>query len=177
MKKQVYLSFVCVLLWSCDTVKQAQSTYQSISLEELIFIQAHSVGDNTSNVTQIYGCLKEKESNDPVVFGSIAVYKNDTLVIGTETDWDGHFSFELTDWDSIVNYSIEFGYLGFYHLRIDSLPLKQGFNYELNGFLVLAPIRIKHFGRWYYPPVYEADNLTSGQIFTSEQIKRRATGG
>lgn len=136
--------------------------------------------DSVTNTTRIYGTVKEYTAKELVLFGGIAVYKNDTLLTGNETNMDGQFSVELKNIDQTANYRVEFSYLGFYKLKIDSLTFEQGFNYEFDCLLVeknIISFSTIEVTKCDFSPIIEADNMTKGQIFTSEQIKHSATGG
>ncbi len=163
---------ICIALSSCSITKPDRPN--PIPNEELVHIQAIPLSDTTSTFIQIYGCVKEYRSGEPVLFGSVAMYKNGVFKQGAETDFDGQFSLKSFDWDSTATYAIEFGYVGFYTVKIDDFPLQNGVNYELECSLSAeAPILEGPYCPSYRVPLIELDNTTSGQIITSEQIKNR----
>lgn len=171
-----YYAFLFFILWSCTPLKQAQ--FNPIPNEKLVHIQAQPQGNSDTDYTQIYGCVKEYKNEEPVLFGSIAIYKNGVLIQGTETNFDGEFHLKPFELDSTANYTIEFSYLGFYALTIDDFPLKKGFNYELECSLAASGITLDglYCPSSYEVPLIQMDNTTSGQIITSEQIKHRTRG-
>lgn len=179
MKDLFYIFIFGILLSACSTL----STVKEVAIcpipnTNLVKVLSFQKKDSLANFIQIYGSLKEYQSRNELLFGSIAVYKNDTLLIGDETDWDGNFSLELANWDETAIYDIEFTYLGFYNLKVDSLLLDPKFTYKLKCLLVKTnsqpnPIIATKCNS---PPIIKADNMTKGQIFTSEQIKHSATG-
>lgn len=168
-----------ILFSTCSTVHTVKKVAVCpVPNSKLIKTLLFPKKDSTANFIQIYGTLKDYESRDPLLFSSVAVYKNDTLTIGDETDWDGNFSIELTHWNEAATYSIEFTSLGFHNLKIDSLALRPDFICELKCLLVKASTQPNSIivTKCGFPPIIEADNMTKGQIFTSEQIKNSATG-
>lgn len=126
------------------------------------------------------GIVREVETDDPVLFGSVAIYQNDRLVAGTETDFDGRFHYQLNQALDTLTYTLEFSYLGMHPIRIEDLKLAQSDSTYL--FVKLGKDRsVKLLDGPYCPswrvPLIEQDNTTSGQIFTSDQIRRSATRG
>ena len=134
-----------------------------------------------TNQVVFSGLVKELETDDPVLFGSVAIYQGDRLVAGTETDFDGLFYYQLVQPNDTLTYTLEFSYLGMHTMRIEDLKLAQRDSTYL--FIKLGkndrsgnPLESTYCPSWRVPLI-EQDNTTSGQIFTSDQIRRSATRG
>jgi len=121
--------------------------------------------------TTLSGIITEQESGDPVIYGSVALYQNDVLVTGVETDFDGEYAF--ADLAAGI-YKIEVSYVGFPTKRLTNVEVKEGFKMTVNVELTEGVNLSGCGGGWGYEiPLVEQDNTTSGQILTSGQIRRR----
>lgn len=125
--------------------------------------------------TTIQGKISEVDTGEPVLFATVALYKNDVLISGTESDFDGNYSF--TD-VSPGSYDIEASFVGLQSQRLAGVVAKDGkvnvVNIELEQRSVLATeeeIVIKE----YRVPLVEFDNTTQGQSLTSESIQNLPT--
>jgi hypothetical protein len=119
-------------------------------------------------------------ANDPVLFGSVAIYQGDHLIKGLETDFDGRFHYQLNQALDTLTYALEVSYLGMNSLRIENMRLAQ----RDSIYLSVKLGKDEDFGKklnvthcFLQVPLIEQDNTTSGQIFTSDQIRRSATRG
>jgi len=123
--------------------------------------------------TSIQGKIKEEATGDAVLFATIALYKNDVLMQGVESDFDGNYSFSDIDPGT---YDIEVTYLGLQTQRITGIIAKAGkvnvadFVMKEEGVLVDL-VEIKG----YKVPLVEFDNTTQGKSITSESIQALPT--
>ncbi|MEL7250939.1 MAG: von Willebrand factor type A domain-containing protein [Bacteroidota bacterium] len=69
----------------------------------------------------IKGQVMEMETKDPVVFASVALFENGTIIKGCETDFDGNYV--LNSIPAGI-YAIEVYYLGYETFRADSILVK-----------------------------------------------------
>ncbi|MEM1214883.1 MAG: carboxypeptidase regulatory-like domain-containing protein [Bacteroidota bacterium] len=119
--------------------------------------------------TSLAGKVLETGSGEPVLFGSVALYQNGVLVRGTETDFDGNFSFTnlAPGW-----YDVECSYLGFATSRLEGVLVQK--HSETNIELSLEPAGTL-LGEIvvvaYSIPLVEQDNTTQGGTITSEDIR------
>ena len=59
--------------------------------------------------TTLEGKVTDAVTGEPILFGTVALYKNDVLITGTDTDLDGNYFF--SDMDP-GNYDVEVSYVG-----------------------------------------------------------------
>ena len=124
--------------------------------------------------TSLKGKVTDKETGEAILFGSVTLYKGNTLLTGTETDIDGNYIFK--DLQPGI-YTIEVNYIGYIVTRMKDFEVKAATVNSLNlqmgtGSAICYPV---------YPifrtPLIEIDNTTSGHIFDSSWIRRSATRG
>jgi outer membrane receptor protein involved in Fe transport len=120
--------------------------------------------------TSLEGTVTDKETGEPILFGTVAIYKGTLLVTGTETDLDGNYILSALDPGT---YDIEVSYVGYTTQRLNSVVVQSGrvnrVNFEISqeGVLLDLDVEIKEFRA----PLIEQDNTTSGATVTSEKIK------
>jgi len=132
-----------------------------------------SVSFLAAQSASLSGKVIEEESRDPVIFGAVALYQNGVLESGTETDFDGNYSFANLDPGT---YSVEFSYLGFQTLKIEGVQVFAGKAINLDAELlaegvVLDVVQVVA----YKVPLVEQDNTTQGGTLTSDQIRSLPT--
>jgi len=66
--------------------------------------------------SKIYGVVVEKKGGAPIVGASVALWKNDELLIGTVTDIDGAFSITTAEKD----FEIQISYIGYNSIKLAS---------------------------------------------------------
>lgn len=128
----------------------------------------------------INGYVTELEIGDAVLFGAIAVYDKDKLIVGCETDFDGYFSaiIPLEIIRSNSNLRLEVSYLGMLTLSVAFPDYSPGDQLVFDIRMVEEEMTINPFlVPYYWPPVYDQGELGSGQTFTSDQIRRSPTRG
>src|SRR5690625_1982193 len=78
---------------------------------------------NGFSQTSIEGKVTEESSDEPIIFGSVALYHNDVLVTGTETDENGHYAISQIDPGT---YDIAVSYVGYQTRRVNGIVLHAG---------------------------------------------------
>ena len=123
--------------------------------------------------TSLQGNISEEESGEAVLFATVALYKNDVLITGTESDFDGNYFFSDIDPGT---YSIEVSFLGLQTQRMNGIIVKAGkvnfANVSMKEEGVLVDV-IEIVG--YEVPLIEQDNTTQGTTLTSENIQALPT--
>src|SRR5690625_4054976 len=123
---------------------------------------------NGFSQTSIEGKVTEESSDEPIIFGSVALYHNDVLVTGTETDENGHYAISQIDPGT---YDIAVSYVGYQTRRVNGIVLHAGrttrIDIELSSGTILEEVVISE----YKVPLVEQDNTTTGGIVTGEQIR------
>ncbi|MBI1225148.1 MAG: hypothetical protein GC192_07895 [Bacteroidetes bacterium] len=108
--------------------------------------------------TKLEGTLKDADSGEPIVFGTIALYRNGVLKTGTNTDFDGNYS--LTEIDP-GTYDVEFSTTGYSPMRVTGMEISAGRVNKLEE--KLSPgIQLESVVVTYQRPLIYQDNTTSG---------------
>ncbi len=123
--------------------------------------------------TTIEGKVKDKESNEPILFGSVALYRGGVLITGTETDFDGNYT--IADVQP-GTYDMEASYVGYNPQRITGIVISAGrtnrVNFDMSTDAVLMEtVEIIE----YKVPLIEIDNTTQGTTVTAEKIRSLPT--
>lgn len=124
--------------------------------------------------TALTGKVIEEETGDPVIYGSVAIYKNGVLITGVETDFDGVYSFNPLD---PGNYDVEVSYVGFPTKKITGVIVIAEKSNTLNVSLTQGIDLDEVVVIGYTVPLVEQDNTVQGQTLTSAEIKRRPVRG
>lgn len=138
-------------------------------LFSLLFCTINSNALTFSENNGIAGIVTE-DNGDPVIYGSLTLYKNGILYHQTETDMEGKYSFNNIDPGM---YDLEISYIGFSSKIITGILVKDDIinlvNIEMSGGICCC-CEMVSIG--YQIPLIELDGLTSGQTWSSHQIKR-----
>ncbi|MBK8348897.1 MAG: carboxypeptidase regulatory-like domain-containing protein [Saprospiraceae bacterium] len=124
--------------------------------------------------TTIEGKVTDAKSGEPILFGTIALYRGGVLITGTETDLEGNFF--VSDVQP-GTYDMEASYVGYAAQRQTGIVIKAGktnrVNFQLSDDAVLLDlgIEIKEFK----VPLIEIDNTTQGATVTAEKIRSLPT--
>ncbi|MBX2817064.1 MAG: carboxypeptidase regulatory-like domain-containing protein [Saprospiraceae bacterium] len=122
--------------------------------------------------TSLQGKVTDAESAEAVLFCNVAIYKNEVLVRGVETDIDGNYAFSNIDPGT---YDVEVSYVGYNTQRTRGVVVLAGkvniVNVELSAGVVLDEVVVVD----YKVPLIQQDNTTSGGVVTSEQIRNLPT--
>ena len=119
--------------------------------------------------TSLYGKVTDY-SGEPVIFGSVALYKNGVLTTGAETDFDGNYNFPNIDPGT---YDVEVSYVGYSPKRIQGVKVSAGKANKLDVELDSDAVNLDEIVVVDYKvPLIEQDNTTSGSYITSSQIRR-----
>ncbi len=123
--------------------------------------------------TSLQGKVIEEANGQPVIFGTVALYKNGTLISGAETDFDGNFIFSDIDPGT---YDVEVSFIGLATRREQGVVVKNGKTTKLDISLkeegvVIDGIEIVD----YKVPLIDFDNTTSQKTVTAETIRNIPT--
>lgn len=174
----ILLALLGICIASCKAVQEPLSSKRVGRKPPLFQLTALAVAD-TSGLFFLQGTVREEKTGEPVLFGAVALYQNDKLLRGVETDFDGNYSF-LLDCSDPTMLSIEFSYLGLERVRIEGIEAQNekfvNLDVELweDKGIILEHV---HFGRCGGLPIIEQDNTTSGRTFTSDEIRRSGVRG
>ena len=108
------------------------------------------------------------DNGEPVLFGNVAIFLNDVLVTGTQTDFDGNYSINNIDPGT---YDVQASQVGLQTKRISDVVIiankANRLNIELTSGVTLEEVVVVD----YKVPLIEQDNTSTGAIRTAEQIK------
>ncbi len=121
--------------------------------------------------TSLQGFFRDAETNEPIIFGTIAIYQNDVLITGAQSDFDGYYSI---DGLLPVSYDVVFSHTGYQDQRVTGLAIIEG----KSNILDMEIPNYKHSGCCscyiYDPPLISLDETTQGFIFKADQISKMA---
>ena len=122
--------------------------------------------------TALQGKVTDGASGEPIIFGTVAVYKNGSLITGTETDFDGNYLISPIDPGT---YDVEFSYIGYQSERVVGMVVKADQSNKLDkaiseGVLLTTAVIVD-----YKAPLIDFDNTTQGKTITSEDIRSLPT--
>jgi len=122
--------------------------------------------------TQLQGKVTDEGTGEPILFGTIALYKNDVLVTGGETDFDGNYLFSDLDPGT---YDVEVQYVGFTTKKITGVLVKAGQSNKVNVTIGQGVIMDEIEVVGYRAPLVEFDNTSQGKTITAENIRSLPT--
>ncbi len=118
--------------------------------------------------TSLEGKLKDKETGEPILFGTVALYKNGILITGAESDVDGNFY--VSDVEP-GTYDVEVKYLGYSDMMTTGVFLKAGQTTRLNFDMIVSGVILEEaIITAYRNPLVNVDNTTTGTVISSEKI-------
>ncbi len=128
-------------------------------------------GIAASAQTTLQGTVTDAETGEPIIFGTVALFKNDVLLTGTETDFDGFFS--LTELDA-GTYDVVFSYTGYQDQKVTGVIVSSGKSNQLDA-KISAGITIQEIVVVYERPLVSKDETTQGKVFSAEDIQNLPT--
>ena len=139
----------------------------------LLFFSLLITGAGAYAQTTLQGKVTDKESGEPILFGSVALYKNGVLSTGAETDFDGNYNFTEIDPGT---YDVEVTYVGYAKQRVTGVKVLAGKANKLDIELTAEGVVLDEIVvTEYRVPLVEQDNTTQGAVITSDQIKNLPT--
>lgn len=122
--------------------------------------------------TSLEGKVTDAASGEAILFGTVALYKNDVLLSGTETDLDGNYFFSNIDPGT---YDVEASYIGYTAQRQADVIINAGrtnrLDFDISEGVLFEAVEIIA----YKVPLIEIDNTTSGATVTAEAIRSLPT--
>jgi len=118
----------------------------------------------------ISGQIIDETTEEPVMFASVALYKDGIVVCGAETDLDGRYVLKNIERGT---YDIEPTFIGYEVKRVTGINVHKNIQ-DLNIQIKDGPgiECICYCGVWTYSkPLIKIDDTTSGMIITAEDIR------
>jgi len=140
-----------------------------LSLSFILIAMSSLIGQTT-----IEGKVKDAKSGEPIMFGTVALYRGGVLISGTETDLDGNYYMSEVQPGT---YEMEASLLGFASQRLTGIVIQAGrtnrVNFELSDDAILLDIGVEI--KAFKVPLIEIDNTTQGATVTAEKIRNLPT--
>lgn len=109
------------------------------------------------------------DGGEPAFFANVAVYKNDVLVVGSETDLDGYFAISNMDPGT---YDVVASYTGFSAQKIQGVVVNANQANRLPEITLTQGVMLDDIVVVDYKvPLIDQDATSSGAIVTSEKIR------
>lgn len=127
---------------------------------------------NLFSQTSLQGSVTDAETGEPIIFGTVALYKNDVLITGTETDFDGFYS--ITELDA-GTYEVVFSYTGYTDHKVTGVLVQSGKANQLNAKMpAKVDLDIRCTCGPYFRILVSKDDTTQGFKFDAVEIRRIA---
>lgn len=137
----------------------------------LLFLLALGIVNAQTGATSLAGNVKD-DDGEPVIQGTVSLYKDGSLFGGVLTDFDGNYNFANID---PGQYELEVSYVGYQTQRIVDVTVLAGrtnfVNVVMTTGINLDEIVITEFK----VPLIEQDNTTRGGIKTADEIRNLPT--
>ena len=140
----------------------------------MLLLAACLCGAAAFSQTSLSGKITDADTGESILFASVALYTKGALATGTETDFDGNYSFPNIDPGA---YEVEVSYVGYAKYRASDVKVIDGEAKRLDIELSSEGVTLNEIVVTDYKvPLVEQDNLTSGGIIiTSGQIRNLPT--
>lgn len=122
--------------------------------------------------TSLQGKVTDATSNEPILFGTVALMKDGSIIKGVETDLDGNYYFSDINPGS---YDVEASYVGYTPARQTGVLVKADKSNKLNLQIAEGVLADEIVITEYKVPLIEFDNTSTGGTVTSEDIKSLPT--
>lgn len=120
--------------------------------------------------TRIFGVVRDKTTNEPIINAAVQVFKGTDYITGTVTDFDGAYSITLDP----GKFNVQAQYLENKEM-ISGVQVLLGkaikVDFNINTGVELGPVEITE----YKVPLIETDKTTSDKTITAEDIKNIGT--
>jgi len=141
---------------------------RKITLLVIFISMSWAIGAQTS----LEGKVKDGETGEPILYGTVALYKNDVLITGTDTDFDGNFIFGDIDPGT---YDVEITYVGYQTTRINGILVKAGQSNKIDAVISEGVMMDEIVIKDYKAPLIDFDNTSQGKTITAESIRSLPT--
>jgi len=129
---------------------------RKITLLVIFISMSWAIGAQTS----LEGKVKDGETGEPILYGTVALYKNDVLITGTDTDFDGNFIFGDIDPGT---YDVEITYVGYQTTRINGILVKAGQSNKIDAVISEGVMMDEIVIKDYKAPLIDFDNTSQGR--------------
>ena len=125
---------------------------------------------NNKSTTTLEGIVSDKDTNTPLGFAYVKLYKKGILITGTQTDLNGKYFIKYI---KPGKYDIEASYLGYEALMVKDFKIKKNKSNILN-FTILPSSKMLDcvVVTEYKTPLINMDNTVTGSTVTAQKISR-----
>ncbi len=129
-----------------------------------------AIPTTTWSQTTIEDKVTDVNNDEPIIFGTVTIYKDGLLLTGTETGFEGEYSL---DGLKPGVYKLEASYVGYRPSKktIEIIPTSDLFlivNLKLQESDLLPRCSVQ---MWFDPPLINHFNTSSGRIINASEIK------
>jgi len=122
--------------------------------------------------TSLEGKVTDIATGERILFGTVALYKNDVLITGVETDLEGNYFFSAIDPGT---YDVEASYIGYTPKKYVDVIIKEGrlnrLDFAISEGVLMDAVEIVE----YKVPLVEIDMTTSGSTITADELRSLPT--
>lgn len=118
--------------------------------------------------TSLQGRLTDADTGEPIVFGTVALYENDVLFTGTETDLDGYYS--ITEIPAGI-YKVVFSYTGYHEKTAKNVLVLEGRANKMDSQLDAGAAFGCSPPCGYRLPLISSDDTTQGFRYASDDLR------
>ncbi|MEO1257829.1 MAG: carboxypeptidase-like regulatory domain-containing protein [Bacteroidota bacterium] len=120
---------------------------------------------------EIKGLVQEVPSGEPIIFGTVALYQNDTLITEKDTDFNGFYSISGI---SPGKYDVVFSYTGYGDFKVTDVIIAENKTTDLNAKMPYIDLEAFWGSCSSIKPMVQIRNLTQGFSFNKKQISKIA---
>lgn len=131
---------------------------------------AQLLSGNLTDTYYISGQVTDAATGEPIIFGSVVLYKEGVMICGIETDFDGNYSFSDLEPDI---YDLEVSFIGYSNKRVSGIVAGKIQNTIVDITLDPSEILMEHGIISYKAPNMPTDK-TQRKEFNSEKRKSTA---
>ncbi len=118
--------------------------------------------------TKLEGTVTDAETGEPVIFATVALSQNGVLKTGTETDFDGYYSFTELE---LGEYEIEVSNTGYKPMKFAKARIEKVAVYKFDVKLTVGFELSTSPGCGFSLPLVRQDDTTQGHVFRIDDIK------
>jgi hypothetical protein len=139
------------------------------SIDRLLFDypSIQKIKKNDSINTSIKGIIIDK-TREPLMFATVAITQNGQLITGTQTDFDGKYSFK--DLEEGI-YDAQVSYVGFRSKTITNIEINNSTTIVLT-IVMNQSVELQTIGESYSRILINYWDLTQGTTFSADEIQR-----
>lgn len=153
--------------YRCTQFSKLQNMIMKTAIYTLLFL-LFSISVSFTQ-TSLEGKITDASSGEPIIFGSVVLYKNDVLIKGVETDLDGVYFFADIDPGT---YDIVASYIGYSPQKKVNVIVRAArvtrVDFNLSEGILMDAVEVIE----YKMPRIDADITTSGSVISTADLRK-----